>query len=191
MFSLQNETGTTEGSKSDRSTNDLQLKYTHQYRATSIICTATAKPILAVPCLKHKRRAPYVRLSLGTRFPNYELCSFRFDMHDLEKNFICICSQESTESILVDRQEEGARSRAAGFVCLATSQNGIHSGDVGLRSTLLNGRQCARDFLPFCFEDLRFASFFILDTSFSATTQPRQVGESQQQRGIQSSAGHW
>ena len=90
----------------------------------------------------------------------------------------------------MDRQEEAVRSRAAGFVCLATSQNGIHSGDVGLRSNLLNDGQCARDFLPFCCEDLRFAIFFILDISFSATTQPRQFGELQQQRGIHSSAGH-
>ena len=37
----------------------------------------------------------------------------------------------------MDRQEEGARLCAAGTVCLATSQNGIHSGDVGLLTDLI------------------------------------------------------
>ena len=54
-----------------------------------------------------------------------------------KRNSYAFVSQKATEAILVDRQEEGARSRAAGPDCLATSQNGIHSGDVGLLTDLV------------------------------------------------------
>lgn len=55
----------------------------------------------------------------------------------LKRNSYAFVIQKATEAILVDRQEEGARSRAAGTVSLATSQNGIHSGDVGLLTDLV------------------------------------------------------